>query len=198
MTVSTYAELQTAVANWAHRDDSAFTDRVPGFIRFAEARFNRSLRTTDMEETLASTALTNGSASLPTGFLAFKELRYDGDDDYTLQPKPIEWIRAKEISTSSPTGFAVTKSTVECDGVGSIKGTYYKEIPALADNSTNSLLTSHPDLYLFATLVESVLFTQDDSRVQLWGEKAAALLDAVQRSDDRNQFDGGILTIRAR
>ena len=39
---------------------------------------------------------------------------------------------------------------------------------------------------------------QDDSRIPLWAEKASALLDAVQRSDDRNQFDGGILAVRAR
>lgn len=200
MAISTYAELLTAVANWAHRDDTTFTDRVPEFIKLAEARFNRSLRTTDMEETLASTALSSGAASLPTGFLAFKELRFDGASDYTLQPKSLEWIRSQDDTDSRDARyFAVTKSQVVCwPTTGPIKGTYYKEISDLQTNSTNWLLTSHPDLYLFATLVESALFTQDDSRIPLWAEKASALLDAVQRADDRNQFDGGILAVRAR
>jgi hypothetical protein len=198
--ISTYAELVTAVGNWAHRDDTAFTDRVPEFVKLAEARFNRALRTTDMEETLASTALSSGEASLPTGFLAWKELRFDGDTDYTLQPKPLEFIRAQDPdSTSNPRYFAVTKSTVICwPASGSIKGTYYKEIADLQTNSTNWLLTSHPDLYLFATLTEAALYLHDDSRIPLWAEKASALLDAVQRADDRNQFDGGVLAIRAR
>jgi hypothetical protein len=198
--ISTYAELVTAVGNWAHRDDTAFTDRVPEFVKLAEARFNRALRTTDMEETLASTALSSGAASLPTGFLAFKELRFDGDVDYTLQPKSLEYIRAQDdTATGNARYFAVTGSQVVCwPPTGPIKGTYYEEIPDLQTNSTNWLLTSHPDLYLFAVLVESALFTQDDSRIPLWAEKASALLDAVQRADDRNQFDGGVLAIRAR
>lgn len=200
MALTTYAELLTAVANWCHRDDTAFTDRVPEFVKLAEARFNRSLRTTDMQETFASTALSSGAASLPTGFLAWTELRLDGDVDYTLQPKSLEWIRAQDdTNTGDAKYFAVTGSQVICwPPAGSIKGTYYKEISDLQTNSTNWLLTSHPDLYLFATLVESALFTQDDSRIPLWAEKASALLDAVQRADDRNQFDGGILAVRAR
>lgn len=201
MTISTYAQLQTAVASWTHRTgDTTFTDMVPDFIKLAEVRFNRILRTTDMEETLASTALVDGAASLPAGFLAFKELRYVGDVNYTLQPKPIEWIRAQASNTGDGAQyFAVTGSQVVCwPEAGSIRGTYYEEIPDLATNSTNWLLTAHPDLYLFATLVEAALFIQDDSRIPLWAEKASALLDAVQRTDDRNQFDGGILACRAR
>jgi hypothetical protein len=200
MAISTYAELLTAVANWAHRDDTGFTDRVPEFIKLAEARFNRVLRTTDMEETLASTALSSGAASLPTGFLAFKELRFDGEVDYTLQPKPLEFIRAQDNTASGDAMyFAVTGSQVVCwPPTGPIAGTYYKTISNLQDNSTNWLLTAHPDLYLFAVLAESALFTQDDSRIPLWAEKASALLDAVQRSDDKNQFDGGVLAVRAR
>lgn len=200
MSIASYADLQTAVASWAHRDDTTFTNLVPDFIRLAEARFNRALRVSDMEATLASSALTSGALSLPTGFLAFKELRFDGSIDYTLQPKPLEWIRAQDdTATGDARYFAVTKDSVVCwPPTGPIKGTYYEEIPALADNSTNWLLDSHPDLYLFATLVEAALWMQDDSRIPLWAEKASALLDSVQLSDDRNQFDGGILAVRAR
>lgn len=200
MTISTYAQLQTAVASWAHRDDTTFTDLVPDFIRLAEARFNRTLRTSDMEATLASSALTSGALSLPTGFLAFKELRFAGSVTYTLQPKSLEWIRAQDnTATGDAVYYAITGSSVVCwPPTGPIEGTYYTEIPALADNSTNWLLTDHPDLYLFATLVEAALWMQDDSRIPLWAEKASALLDAVQREDDRDQFDGGVLAVRAR
>lgn len=201
MALENYTDLQTMVAAYAHRTgDTTFTDYVPDFIRLAEARFNRVLRTTDMEVTLDSSALTSGELTLPTGFLAFKELRFDGSVDYTLQPKPLEWIRAQDnTDTGDAQYFAVTKSTVVCwPTTGPIKGTYYTEIPALADSSTNWLLTDHPDLYLFATLVEAALFVQDDSRIPIWAEKTAALLDAVQRADDRNQFDGGVLAVSAR
>lgn len=201
MTISTNAELITAVTNWCHRTgDTEFIAAIPDFIRLAEVRFNRTLRTTDMEATLASSALTAGALALPDGFLAFKELRFDSTSDYTLQPKSLEFIRAQDdTSSSNPRYFAVTGgSVVVWPPTGPIKGTYYEEIPDLATNSTNWLLDSSPDLYLFATLTESALWTQDDSRLPLWAEKAAVLLDAVQKADDRNQFDGGVLATRAR
>ena len=53
MAIGTYAELQTAVANWLDRDD--LTDRIPEFIALAEAKMNRVLRISLMEN--VSTAL---------------------------------------------------------------------------------------------------------------------------------------------
>jgi hypothetical protein len=201
MAIATYTELQDEIASLTHRTgDSAFTAKVPLFIRLAEARFNRVLRVSDMEETLGTTALSSGAASLPTGFRAFKEVRYVGNTNYTLIPKSIEWIRAQETDTgSAPQYFAVTGTQIVCwPENGSIRGTYYKEVPALASNSTNWLLNKHPDLYLFASLVEAALWMHDDSRIPLWAEKASALMDLVQTEDSRNQFDGGVLAARAR
>ena len=47
MAISTYVELQTAVANWLDRDD--MSARIPEFIALTEARFNRILRIRAME-----------------------------------------------------------------------------------------------------------------------------------------------------
>ena len=197
MTISTYAELQTAMSAWSHRSDLSAI--WPDCIQFAEARFNRVLRMSDMEEAFASTALVNGEADLPAGFLAWKELRFDGTPNYTLQPRSLEWIRGRDTAnTGDAQYFAVTKDKVVCwPQAGSIKGTYYKAIPALASNSTNWLLSAYPDLYLFAALQEAALYMQDDGRIPVWGQKVAEMLDAIQRSDDRDQFEGGIVTVRA-
>lgn len=200
MSITTYTELRTAVASWAHRDDTAFTDLVPDFIRLLEARLNRELRLRDMEETLASTSLSSGAATLPAGFLAFKELRFDGSVDYTLQPKSLEWIRAQDnTDTGDAQYFAVTGTQVVCwPTTGPIRGTYYEEIPALASNSTNWLLTKYPDLYLFGSLTEAAIWLDDDANLAKWADRTAALIDSVRRADDRDSFDGGVLAVRAR
>src|SRR5262245_10780943 len=56
MAISTYSELQTAVANWLNRTD--LTERIPEFVALAEAQMNRRLRVRQMvtraEATLAS------------------------------------------------------------------------------------------------------------------------------------------------
>lgn len=197
MSLSTYTDLQAAIGTWLHRDD--ISALIPDFIRLFEARANRALRTRSMLASLASTPLVSGAISLPTGFLAFKELRYDGDNSYTLEPRPLEWIRNQPTDPSQPLYFAVTADQVICwPQAGNVIGTYYQTIPPLSSNSTNWLLTNHPDLYLFGSLVESILYTQDDSRLPIWADKAAALIESAQGSDNANAINGGPLQARVR
>ena len=67
MTITTYAELQAAAANWLVRAD--LTQRIPEFITLAEARLNRVLRAR-LAETEAMLTATVGSRTipLPAGF----------------------------------------------------------------------------------------------------------------------------------
>lgn len=200
MTIATYTELRSAVASYMHREsDAGFTALVPDFIRLFEARANRLLRVRAMETTLAETALVAGAVTLPSGFLAFEELRGVADPSYTLEPKPLEWIRAQSSNSGKPLYFALTGNTALCwPTAGSVTGTYYAEIPPLASNATNWLLTSHPDVYLFGALEEAAIYTQDTGSMQLWANKTASLMDHLTSADIGNQLNGGPLTARAR
>lgn len=196
MSLATYSDLQTALSNWTHRDD--LTAVWPDCIRLAEARLNRKLRVRPMEADFSAT-LSSGEAALPSDFLAFKELRFDGDQNYSLQPRSLDWVKGQDsTATGDPLYFAVSGTNVVCwPRSGSVEGTYFQSIPALASNSTNWLLTAHPDLYLFASLVETALYTQDDGRIPLWASKASELLDQVQRMYDNDEHTGGSLVVRA-
>lgn len=200
MTIGTYTELRTAVQSYTHREsDTAFAALIPDFIRLFEARANRLLRVRAQETALAVTALASGAVTLPGGFLAFKELRCSTDPSYTLEPKPLEWIRARPADSGKPVYFALTGSTVLCWPTGgSITGTYYAEIPPLETNATNWLLTGHPDVYLFGALEEAAIYTQDTASMQLWATKTAGLMDHLTGADIGNQLNGGPLTARAR
>ena len=72
MAIGTYSELQTAVANWLDRDD--LTDRIPEFIALAEAKMNRVLRISLMENVSTALTMVSGTRdySLPTGFTGMK------------------------------------------------------------------------------------------------------------------------------
>lgn len=205
MAISTANELRTAVQNWCNDASGGIltTDRLNEMIVLAEAWLNRKVRAKGMVESFATVALSaNGSATLPTGFLAWKFLRLDADIDYTLQPKSLEWIRAQgSYDTSEARYFAVTSTLVVCWPLGgSITGHYYKSLTSLSGLTTtgNWLLTSHPDLYLAATLTEAALYLKDEQMANLWRQRAAATLDEVNRADEEDAMDGGILAVRAR
>jgi hypothetical protein len=195
--IGTYEELLTAIPLWANRSD--LTGMLPGFVRLFEARCNRDLRVRAMETSLTSTALVDGAFTLPSGFLAFKELRYDGSPAYTLEPRPAEWIRDQADLASAPLYFALTGDQCVCYPTsGSVKGTYYTEIPSLAANSTNWLLTNHPDAYLWGALQEVAMYTRDANLAAAASERLRITLSSIEGTDKANSLAGGPLTVRAR
>ena len=75
MAISTYATLQTAVANWLDRSD--LTDRIPEFIDLAEARINRALRIRLMEN-VKVISLVGGIKRypLPSDYLQLRSIKF--------------------------------------------------------------------------------------------------------------------------
>lgn len=192
-----YDDLLEAIPAWANRND--LDSRLPQFVRMFEARANRLLRVKEMEASFASTALIDGAADLPAGFLAFKELRCDTSSPYTLQPRPLEWIRNQPESASPTAYFAVTGSQVVCwPKSGSIVGTYYSPLPALASNGTNWLLTNYPDFYLFGTLEQVGIYIRDANLIDLAGARAGQMLEEIRGSSAADALNGGPLTVMVR
>ena len=75
MAIGTYAELQTAVANWLDRSD--LTDRIQEFIDLSEARINRNLRLRLMETTATGTLVAGTrDYTLPTDYIQARTFYY--------------------------------------------------------------------------------------------------------------------------
>ena len=74
MSISTYSELKTAVANFLARTD--LTDQIPDFIQLAEARLSRELESRDQEKR-ANATLTIGDQyiALPTDLREVREVK---------------------------------------------------------------------------------------------------------------------------
>lgn len=201
MSFDTADNFRTAVSGWVNNTE-ATTARINEWITLFEAEQNRKLRVKGMEATFASTSLTSGAATLPTGFLQWKELRYDGSNDYTLQPKSLEWIRAQDDTDSRyALYFAITSTDVVCwPTTGPIKGTYYKSLTSLSGltSSANWLLTAHPDYYLAGVLTEAFVFLEDESKAALWRDRAKAIYADMQTNDQGDDLSGGPLAVRAR
>lgn len=200
MSFATADDFRTALGGWINNTE-ATTARINDWISLFEAEFNRKMRVKGMEATMASTALTSGAATLPTGFLAWKELRFDGTIDYTLEPKSLEWIRARDdTDTEDALYFAITSTQVVCwPTTGPIKGTYYKSLTSLAGLTTtaNWLLTASPDAYLAGVLTEAFVFLEDDTKAAMWRDRARAILTDIQANDKQDDFQGGVLAVMA-
>jgi hypothetical protein len=201
MAIGTFAELQAAAASWLNRQD--LTGVIPDFIALAEARINRDLRTAQMEvSTTLTTAAGTATVALPADFLEGRGLVLSDNGVATLDYKTPAALHAAwpNNTTGVPQDHTITGSNIELgptpDGAYDLILTYYQRIPPLsASTPTNWLLTSSPDAYLYATLLESAPFLMDDGRVQVWGGLYDTAIGRIQTADGRARWGSGPLTI---
>jgi len=207
MAISTKAELHTAVANWLNRSD--LTDRIPEFITLAEASFNRNLRTRDM--LVRSTAsVTSQYISIPTDFLEMLNIELTSTSPsrrliYVSSDRADDFRSQQNDTTGIPIYYTIEGESIQLTPVPDTSYTlqlnYYKTITALsglADSAYNQLLTSHPDVYLYGTLMQASPYLMDMEKTQIWDGLLARSMQELQSSDEASKYAGGTLSMKSK
>ena len=207
--LTTYSGLQAAVTDWLGRDD--LTEQIPIFIQLAEKRMNRELRLRVMEQT--------ATAALPAGvhIVELPERRIDGDWKVFMEMRDLAWSSpdklVRNLKYTPPDDYVVLTQPSGIPGQytiisnrlyllptpaweGELRLTYYGEIPPLSDiQYTNNVLQMFPDLYLYATLVETGPFTRSSAPLELWTEYYTAARQKAEANEQRARFTAN-LTMR--
>lgn len=190
MAVSTYAELQTAIANYLDRSD--LTTRIPEFITLAEAKLNRKLRLKEMHE-LSTKTLTSASRLVdkPAGCMEIFNIdaKKASEADTEYEPLTSEYARFmyKHYGTGEPE-YYTERSQIEIDKTVSEDWTLRFDCLIkwdIATDSTNWLLTNYPDAYLYGSMLEAEMYVKNDSRFQLWQVNFAEVMKELNELDDR-------------
>ena len=196
MSITTYAELKSAIANWLLRDD--LTSVIPDFIALAEADISRNLRHWKME---SKTSLTVDAQyeDIPADWL--ETIRLYTTDGTT---EPLELISQADLidrkyknnnTAGRPRYYAVTGGQFEFypvpDDSYTAELTYVAEIAALSDsNTSNWLLSDAADVYLYGALVHSAPYLNDDARLSTWLAMYQKALDALNAKSDKAKASG--------
>jgi hypothetical protein len=199
MALSTYAELQASIAGWLSRGN--LTARIPDFITLAEARFNRKLRVREME-TVVSGTLSGQTLTPPTDLLEIQRLAiYPTGAEVELEYTAPKTMAKYGTETGQPFYFTTMNQALYVapipDGNYAYKLFYVQKVPALSgSNATNWLLTSAPDVYLYAALLEAEPYLKNDKRVPLWANAYNAAIVDLQEQNDRQQVPQSSMIIR--
>ena len=202
MAISTYSELQTAVANWLDRDD--LTARIPEFITLCEARFNRSLRIRAMEtlDISVDTVAGTSTVALPTGYVQMRDISLITSPITQLQyvtPEIMNRLNAGSRSGKPETYTIIANNILfgpTPDAVYDISMLYYKTFDALTDVApTNWVITNAPDVYLYGALLEAEPFLMNDQRVQLWATALTQSINTLQEQDNKDRHSGSALRV---
>jgi len=201
MAIGTYAELQTAVANWLDRDD--LSDRIPEFIALAEARMNRVLRIRLMEaKYTASTVAAQRNYALPTSYIQMRNFQINTSPITPLQyVTPEIYDRLWGGSTDgTPQFYTIVAGEVQLGplpaSILTMEMLFYKKITALSgSNTTEAMLTDNPDVYLYGALLEAEPFIMNDERVGLWGQGFQQAIKDLQEQDNKDRHSGSALRV---
>jgi hypothetical protein len=181
MSITTYSELQTAIASWLARDDLAAN--IPDFITLFEACANRRLRVRQMEATAMLTP-SAGAVALPADYLMWRRATWTGQPRIELEFVHPSILQAyyPTVPAGIPKLFTIEGATLKFRPTddGTIELDYFQKIPALsAGNPGNWLLAAHPDLYLFGALVEAQGFNVDGEKLAGWKARRDELFEEI-------------------
>lgn len=202
--------LLAAMTEWLARDqDTTLIARQPTFVQFFEAQINRSLFVRQMESratTLIDTSSTEPEMiSLPSDFQSMRRVRLSSVTgkphlDFKAGTQLDEYRTSIGNAANQPAYFTIFGSEMELaptpDSNYTIEMVYRANVPALASNSTNWLLTLAPDLYLYGSLLHSAPYIKEDGRLQTWASGYSTALDGLTNLGLTSTFNAGPMQMR--
>lgn len=199
MAITTYSELQTAIANWTDRSD--LTDRIPEFIDLAEAQFIRRIKHWRMEKRATTTASASSrTVQVPSDFISMRNLKVNSSTVDVLEFLPPSALYENSSGTGVPKYYTVQGNQLALEPIPASDYTLemdYYAFTALSDaNPTNWLLTYFPDAYLYASLLQAEAFIINDKRIPVWKLALEEVYKELKRDDHEARWNGTPLIIR--
>tara|TARA_Y100000389_G_C17421368_1_gene496922 strand:- start:381 stop:980 length:600 start_codon:yes stop_codon:yes gene_type:complete len=187
MSLTTYSELQSSIADWLNRTD--LTSQIKDFITIAESRLERDLKS-PLNEKIANLSVSSESeTTIPSDYVEAKDIFY--------KKVPLTRVSLGELYTypdqsGTPTCFArkgekfVFFPNITSVVSGDLQINYYYTIPRLSDTNTSNVVFNYsPELYLYGALKEAALFLQQDPSVweSKYEESFAILMRHVRQAE---------------
>jgi hypothetical protein len=193
--------LQTAVADYLARSD--LQTYIPNFIQNAENKLYRALNLRN-EETALSITVASNVAALPADFKSLKFAYMSGTPADVLQWVPIEELYRKypdrSDTTSNPkvisregSNFIFGPASVD-DEV--LNGIYYAKQDPLRTTDPSWYATNAPEVLLYASLMESAPFIQNDERLSVWSQLLEDAVFSLKVEQENAEYSGGQLLVR--
>lgn len=186
--ITSYSTLLDAIVD--RMNDASQSTYADEFIQMAEAMFNRRLNNLDMEGT--ATIASDDALPLPTDYKGSMTIRID-DEAPLKQLGPDDFQAKWRDQTGKPENFAIFSGQIHLGpdpGTTSytVRMTYLRTLTGLTStNTSNWLLEQHPDLYLYASLVEAEVRGWNNEQAGFYSGAVAQMIDEINRYDARRR-----------
>ena len=211
--ITDFASLTARIKTGCARSDSTFSNEIETFIAFAELRMQNgqgrqgdalyceSLSVAEKEVTVTITA-TAGFAPFPADGSSTRTIRRPGDQlglEY-MTPRQFS-LQDNQTPSGLPTNYTVEGNQIRITPAytGLLELVYWKNFPAVnSSNTTNTILTMYPLLYLSGCLFEAFSWMQDIDLAAGHFARYKSIVSGVNASELSTRYGGSPLRIRTR
>ena len=206
-----YATLKTTVQNYLHRDDldsgGGQDVNVDTFIELGQARMNHDLDLMMMQTTasLVVTAATK-EVTLPSDFLRVKSVRIPYSGGYReLQQASLQssgrMLESASGASGVPTQYARYGSVLELtpvpESTTTLEIVYVQRLAKFVDpTDTDEILTTYPNIYIYAAMTEAGPFIVDDKMAGRWRAYYKEEVDRLNELSEDAEWDGPLKQIQ--
>lgn len=195
MSLDNYANLKLEVIDWSHRNDLDL--KIDTFIDLAESEMlanSTEPLQIRAEETLATDTLDSTTPSrflaLPTGFQSMRKLYIEITNGGTHELYFRTPSQLNILSTVGMPCFFTVTDQLEFDRNPDIDYTvkiqYIQDFTPLSDaNTTNAVLTNHPNVYLFGTLWALSRYVQEEQNAAFY---YAQFIEAIKGANLKSEL----------
>lgn len=192
MALGTYAQLKASVETWSKRQD--VNDKVDDFIDLCETEiYSNSIEPlrvramVQLETSATSTSLR--TQALPTGFLETRKLDLTvGGERFDIDYVTPSY-QAIKSGTSTPSNYTITDQ-IEYDIIPDLayvtNHSYYGKLTALSDaNTTNSILTNYPNIYLYGSLMVLFQWAENNEEYSKYQNLFIQAISGANKQDEQ-------------
>lgn len=198
--ITNYGELKTEIRD--HLNRSTLSAKIPHFIQYAESRIYADMNLRE-QEYRTRTTITQEYADLPSDYLTIRDLHIENSEE-----GPLEYLSPKQMTskfpektTGIPTHYTIVNNELEFSHIPSSGGltleiAYLTKFDQMsADSDATVLLTAHPHIYLYASLMAAEAYLKNDERIEMWKDMYINLMKPVNKKSRQGAY-GAILRAR--
>jgi hypothetical protein len=213
MSLTNLADLQSAISDWSGDRTDLSTSRVNDCITLAETDILHGvfdgpvaivppLRVRSMETYDSAFALSGEYTNLPTGFLEARWIKLNSSADLPplayMTPEAFDaWFTSTD---SNPVAYTIVGTQIRvgpgASATDTITWSYWKSFDSLVSASTNWLMTSYPNVYLYGALRHLAFYLGFEERLGTLQTAYVSSIRALIASEKRGQFGGSSLQQR--
>lgn len=198
MPLANYTDIKATIADYVNK--STLTTQIVDFITLSESKINRRVNLLQGEQLTTATYDTSNTTrifELPAGFIELRSLEVrktsETDIDYVgVKYKDPKKIKEVYNSIAGKPKWYTLRDQLEFERLADVSYKLRMHMIKkwdIATDTTNWLLTNHPDIYLYAGLIEGGLFLKNPNQLPTYKTLLDEAIDEVNKKDAKSKND---------